>query len=198
MNEGKTYDLIIVLGSKPDSTNWQFPSHVFASLDIAAKLLRAGAAPYIAVSGKWALSFDERGLRQPFLESDAMAAYLASQDVAPAQILKESESKDTVANFYYLKKHIVAPRHMRRILLVAADFRLARIEYLVHKIFGPGYQFEFHGVPAADSETYPHEAETMARTQKFLAGMASGDDTFLDGKFYDDPYYRYQRPKATP
>lgn len=184
------YDLIVVLGSKPDTANWLFPSHVYASLERAAQLLQNGAAPCIAVSGKWALSFDHAAVRQPFRECDAMADYLVEQGVAPESILREGESKDTIANLYCLKRTIVAPRGMKRVLIITADFRLARLQYLAQKIFGRSAQINFETVPSSPSEPYPHEADTLARTKQFLAGMTDGDDRFLDGKFYGAPYYQ--------
>jgi hypothetical protein len=62
----KTYDAILVLGSQPDYTNWQFPTHTYKSLDKAIELLNHGVAPFIALSGNYSLKFDYTGIVQPF------------------------------------------------------------------------------------------------------------------------------------
>lgn len=183
------YDAIIVLGSKPDTTTWRFPAHVYATLDRAADLYRAGVAPFIILSGKWALSFDSQGITQPYRECDEMATYLAAHGVPADALLLEGESKDTISNLFYIKRQILAPRALRRALLITADFREQRIQYLAAKILGPAYTVAYHTVPSAPQERYPHEDETMRRTQQFLGDMPAGEDGFLDGTFYTAPYY---------
>lgn len=183
------YDIIMVLGSKPATAMWTFPSHVPKSLDTAAELFKLHYAPYIALSGKWALEFDEQNITEPYLECDRMAAYLVAKGVPEERILKEPQSEDTISNLYYQKKLILEPRRLKRILIITADFRLPRINYLAHKIFGPHYRVDFMIVPSKPNEVYPNEAATMTRTRAFLRHMKDGDDSFLKGKFYSAPYY---------
>lgn len=92
-----TYDTIIVFASQPDPHNWQFPSHVFKSLDRAAELFTHEAASAIAVSGKWAIRFDTLRIVQPFRECDEMAAYLMTCGIPEKAIYKEGESKDSIS-----------------------------------------------------------------------------------------------------
>lgn len=185
----KDYDAIIVLGSKPAPPDWKFPSHVYKSLDVTADLLNQAAAPYVIVSGKWALHYDALNIEQPFTEAEKMAEYLIKKGVDQRQILIETESKDTVSNFYYLKKQFLMPQNMHRILIVTADFRIERMRFLCDKILGPDYQFEFEAVDAKPEEVYPHEAETLQAQKKMLHDMKAGDEEFVGAKFYDDPYY---------
>lgn len=194
-----TYDTIIVLGSKPNTTTWEFPSHVPASLDQAANLWHEGAAPYIIVSGKWALSFDQHGITQPYRECDKMAEYLAQLHVPSEAILREGESKDTVSNLLYTKRQILAPQHMHDVLLITADFRLERLKYLTAKILGPDYNVSFTTVPCQPGEAYPQEPDTLARTRRFLGSMADGDDSYLDDKLFGASYYNnpwYSSPRT--
>lgn len=184
------YDVIIVLGSKPSPPDWKFPSHVYKSLNLAAGLLASDVAPLIAVSGKWALHYDALEIQQPFTEASKMTEYLKEKGVPAEHIVQEDESKDTIANLYYLKKLFLAPQNLRKILVITADFRVERLKFLCHKILGPEYIVDFQTVMAESSEVYPHEAETLASQKKLLADMLDGDEEYVGAKFYDDPYYQ--------
>lgn len=184
------YDAALVFGSKPDTGTWEFPSHVFKSLDAAAGIFKKGGAPYIIVSGKWALSFDKQKIQQPFRECDKMAEYLMQHGIPAEAILKEGESKDSTSNFFYVKRRILQPNHLRRLFVITADFRLERIRYLAAKILGPAYTVGFTTVPSLPGEAYPNEADTFRRTKAFLQQMTDGDDSFLADKFYSAEYYK--------
>jgi hypothetical protein len=186
------YETILVLGSKPDTATWDFPSHVYASLDEAAQLLHERVSSTAIVSGKWAFSFDKHGIHQPFRECDKMARYLIDRGVDSTAVLREGESKDTIANLYEVKRHFLVSHNWTKLLLITADFRANRIHYLSDKILGPSYDVTIQTVPSHPGESYPLEAITMRRTKEFLGPMQSGDDAFLDGTFYAAPYYHYQ------
>src|SRR5688572_12368995 len=110
------YDAVIVLGSKPNPTTWQFPLHVIATLDRAIGCYKTGQAAYIIVSGKWALSYDRLHITPPYKECDEMAAYLTKHGVPPEAILSEGLSMDTVSNMYYIKRQILKPKHLQKLL----------------------------------------------------------------------------------
>ncbi|HUC89509.1 MAG TPA: YdcF family protein [Patescibacteria group bacterium] len=184
-----TYGAIIVLGSKPNTETWKFPSHVYTSLDLAAKKYKNGEAPYLIVAGKYALSFDWQNIKQPYRECDKMAEYLISQGVPETVILKEGTSKDTITNILFIKQKILEPHRFRRILLFCASFRKERIAYICQKILGSDYTIEIVTVPEKPKEIYPDEANTLKRTLEFLEPMSEGDDAFLDGRFYEDDFY---------
>jgi uncharacterized SAM-binding protein YcdF (DUF218 family) len=188
-----TYDLVVLLGSRPYAEQ-EFPSHIIAALDKAAELYKNGVAPAIAVSGKWALAFDSHGIVPHTTESADMAAYLRDQGVPVAAIVQEVESKDTVANLYYLKQTVFQPRAARRLLFILGDFRVERVTYLVQKILGPTYAVDFMTVPSAPGEPYPHEADTLARTKYYLAKMKPGDEKFVKDMFYGHPFYTVPWP----
>lgn len=192
------YDAIILLGTKPDTTTWRFPRQIYACLDKTASLYKTAVADMVIVSGNYALSFDRRGIKQPFRECDELARELQTRGVPAAAILREGESKDTIANLYYVKRLLAAPRGFRHLLFVVADFRVERLRYLCDKVFGSDYAVEFATIPAPPDEVYPEEALTLKRTREFLAPMTPGDDKFLDDKFYAAGYYLYSRPRSTP
>lgn len=183
------YDAIIVLGSRPDTQQWEFPSHVHKSLDVAADLFSKKAAPYIIVSGKWALWLERAHLQQPYRECDKLADYLQQKGVPPEAILKEGESKDTIANIYYTKRTILQPRGLKRLLIVGAAFRKERLAFICQKVLGPDYTVDFKIVPGTAGGAYPHESETFARTKTFLHDMPAGHDAFLKNVFYGAEFY---------
>lgn len=192
----KTYDAIVVLGSQPDYRSWQFPSHTYKSLDRAIELVNQGVAPYICLSGDHALKYDWGGVTQPFRECDREEEYLLSRSCPPEVILKEGESRDTLANMYFLKKLVFMPHNIKSILFVTTDFRVERIAFLCQKVLGADYIVDFETVEYLEDEVYKHDAHTLKKQQEFLADMPDGEDSWLDGKFYDDPMYDYWKADA--
>ncbi len=191
----KTYDVILVLGSQPDFRNWQFPSHTYKSLDRAIELLNQGVAPYIALSGDHALKYDNTGIKQPFRECDRQEEYLLSRGVEPRLILKEGESRDTIAQFYYLKNLVFKSRGIKNILMITVDFRVKRLTFLFKKVFGPDYSADFETVDYEPDEVYKNEAHTLKVQGEFLKDMKDGDDVWLKNKFYDAPMYQYWKKR---
>jgi uncharacterized SAM-binding protein YcdF (DUF218 family) len=187
----KTYDAIVVLGSQPDFRNWLFPSHTYKSLERAMELLQEGVAPYIALSGDHALKFDNTGITQPFKEADKLEEYLLTLGCPPDRILKENVSRDTLANYYYLKKLVFETHDMRHILQVTAEFRIPRLKYLCQKVLGPDYTVEFETVPFDEEEVYQKDSFVLEKQREFLKDMKDGDDSWLKDKFYDAPMYEY-------
>lgn len=185
----KTYDSILVLGSQPDYTTWRFPSHTYDSLDRAVELINQGAAPYLALSGDHALKYDHTGITQPFRECDAEEEYVLSKGLAPSKILKEGESRDTIAQFYYLKNLVFRPHNIHNVLMVTVDFRVERLKFMWQKVMGPNYLLAIETVPYEDKDVYTSEAKTLKRQQEWLKDVADGDDMWFKDKFYSDPYY---------
>lgn len=191
----KSYDAILVLGSQPDFRNWLFPSHTYKSLDRAAELLKQEVAPYIALSGDHALKYDNTGIKQPFKECDHEEEYLLSIGVEPEFILKEGESRDTLAQFYYLKNLVFIPHNIKKILIITVDFRVKRLTFLANKVFGSDYTIDFETVEYKEDEVYKNEEHTLKKQQEFLKDMKNGDDAWLKDKFYDAPMYQYWKKR---
>lgn len=187
----KKFDVIVVLGSQPDFRNWQFPSHTYLSLDRALELLNQGVAPYIALSGDHALKFDNTGIAQPFKEADKMEEYLLTRGCSLEVILKENVSRDTLANYYYLKNQVLAPHNLKNILQITAEFRVPRLEFLCQKVLGPGYKVTFETVTFDDQEVYQNDAFVLEKQRAFLKDMQDGDDSYLKDQFYDSPMYQF-------
>ncbi len=191
----KTYDAIVVLGSQPDFRTWKFPSHTYKSLDRALELVSQGVAPYICLSGDHALKYDYTGITQPFRECDQQEEYLLSKGCPPEAILKEGESRDTVANFYYLKNLVFKPKQIKNVLLITTDFRVERIKFLWQKVVGLDYPVDFETVSYSEDEVYKSEAITLQKQQEWLKDVNDGDDAWFKDKFYDDPYYLYWKKR---
>ncbi len=191
------YDTAVILGSRPsDGKTWRFPSHIYYSLDRAIELYNQKIISSITVSGKWTLNFDVLHITQPFTECDKMADYLLAKDIPADAILRESESKDTISNIYYLKRRVFQPKGLRSLLFIAAEPRLLRIEFLCRRILGSTYAPYFEAVAYGPDEVSPNEQHTLAKQAAFLAPMKDGDDKWLDGKFYVGPYYDAVRDRV--
>jgi uncharacterized SAM-binding protein YcdF (DUF218 family) len=184
------HDIIVVLGSQPNPKTWKFPRQVYDCLDKAADLFFQGNASYIGLTGKWGLSLEDNGYKQPFFECDAMAEYLYAKHVPADKILCENKSKDTISNLYYLKTTILMPRKMHDILFVVAEFRLQRLKFLCHKVLGPDYKTAFEAISAEASSIYD-EPHTFQVQSEFLKPMKPGQHTWLTDKFYTAPMYSY-------
>ncbi|MDQ3094294.1 MAG: YdcF family protein [bacterium] len=184
------YDTAVILGYRPlNGETWQFPAHITSSLDRSVELFNEGTISFITVSGKWTINFDVLNIAQPFKECDKMAEYLLRKCIPNDAILRESESKDTISNIYNLKRQVFVPNALRNLLFVAAEPRLERIKFLSQKILGSEYSLDFEPVTYKPEEVSQNEQRTFAEQDAFLAPMKNGDDAWLDGRFYTDPYY---------
>jgi hypothetical protein len=130
------------------------------------------------------------------MECDKMAEYLQTRHVPTKDILRESESKDTISNIYYLKRQVFQPKGLKNLLFIAAEARLPRIEFLCKRILGPTYKLRFEAVTHTQGEVSPNEKQTLAKQAAFLAPMKDGDDTWLDNQFYIGPYYAAVRARV--
>jgi uncharacterized SAM-binding protein YcdF (DUF218 family) len=192
---GAYYDAVIILGSQQDVITGEVPHHVLQSIDEAVSVLKAGKTPAIAVSGRWALFFDVKNIGPPpITECALLTKHLIEKGVNMQSIWQENESKDTVANIYFLKQKLLEPKHAKRLLFIIADFRKERLVYLTRKILGHDYKVAFKTIPSQSEERYPHEQDTMARTEYYFDAMQPGDDSYVEGMFYDHPFYTASWP----
>ncbi len=118
-----------------------------------------------------------------------MAEYILAKGFPEDKLLLEGDSKDTISNLYYLKKYILIPRGMSKIIFVVASYRVPRLEFLIKRIWGDGYGYRFEEV-TAEPEPGQNETAVMAKQELFLQPMKDGDESWLDDKFYDASIYK--------
>lgn len=170
------------------------PELVELRLRKAVELFQQHPSPII-VSGKYSLLIDEPPAKT---EAQLMQEELVRLGVPVGQVLVEDQSQDTVANAYYVKKLIKGKD--TNITVVTSEFHSERAEFIFKKVFGPEFQIEAVATPSALSEEIREKVEArqlelMDLTQKFLHDMPDGDDSFLDGRFYSDPFFQRERPE---
>ncbi len=192
------YDLIVICGYSFNN-KWQLAPHLVKRLKRASILYQEGLAEKIAVCGKWSIHWDFQKIKPRITESSEMKKYLVSQGVPANRIIKESRSKDTIGNLYYLKNIVVRPRKFKKLYFIASDFQIERLRFLVKKIFGPSYSIRFE-VVKSDRKTrrnlLAEEKPIVKDQERFLSKMKDGDDAFLRYKLYKNLYYTSQYGKA--
>lgn len=118
-------DAIVVLGGGVDPIS---PPRLYPDLALgsdrmwhAARLYKAGKAPYLIVSGGFGFKPNE----ETGPESEAMAVFLKDLGVPESAILLESESRNTRENAQCTKK-LLEQHGMKTILLVTSSMHMRR------------------------------------------------------------------------
>lgn len=191
----KTYDVILTLGNGL-TDEWRLPDIVSSRLKKIADLYFQKTANKIIVCGRWSINWDIEGMKPPTTEAEEMKKVLLSLGVSDKDILKEEWSKDTIGNAYFSKIKIIRHYNFKAILIVCSDFHLKRAQFLFKKILGHEYQMDFLTTPT-ESGRNPEfmllEEGVLKRQSKFLEEMKNGDDSFLQTRLYNDPYYKEKR-----
>lgn len=191
----KNYDVILTLGNGL-TKDWELPDFVISRLKQVADLYFQKTSGKIIVCGRWSINWDLRNIKPPTTEAEEMRKVLLSLGVSDKNILKEEWSKDTIGNAYFSKIKIIKPYQLRSLLIVCSDFHLKRVQFLFQKILGSEYQMDFLATPTEsgkDPEFMQMEDGVLDRQKKFLGTMQDGDDSFLQTRLYDDPYYKEKR-----
>ena len=95
------YDLAVVLGTR-FTQDYQLRQDLIDRLDRTAELYKQGRIKKILVSGRWTIWYDWLSITPPTTEAALMKQYLVAKGVSTRDITKESRSKDTIGNIYYL------------------------------------------------------------------------------------------------
>lgn len=133
----------------------------------------------------------------PRTEAAAMKEALVALGVPENVITLEEQSKDTVSNAYFVKKLL---GHLEdELIIVTSDFHAERAEYIFKQVFGDGYAVRVEATPSHLPEDQlekitTRQKELIEKTHALFQGMEPGDESFLDGKFFTDPYYTEERP----
>ncbi|MGA3023576.1 MAG: YdcF family protein [Bryobacteraceae bacterium] len=123
----------------------------------------------------------------PIFESVAAAQYLMERGIPPDRILTETHSWDTIGNAYFSRVIHVEPRQMRRLLVIASDFHVARAEAVFRWVYGLGppvvpYEFRFESVadPAMDAAVLQARVERERQRLGALANLTERITTMHD------------------
>lgn len=191
----KNYDVILTLGNGLNH-DWKLPGIVNSRLKKIADLYFQKVSNKIIVCGRWSINWDIKGITPPTTEAEDMKKALLDFGVPDEDVLKEEWSRDTIGNAYFAKIKIIKPHNFKTILVVCSDFHLKRAQFLFQKIFNNEYQMDFLTTPteaSQDPEFMQMEDGVLQRQKKFLSEMKDGDDSFLQIRLYDDPYYKEKR-----
>jgi hypothetical protein len=191
----KSYDAAFVPCKEPDLTTRQFPEHHTQCLRTAWELQQTGVVKFIVLAGRYATWYDNHNIIPWFgTECDASGDYLIGLGCPSEVILKEKRSQDSFANLVHSGQDIFIPKGMQRILVVTADERAPRLDFLSRKILS--------GVAAVDIKTIGHahdpwlaqkELFTLAMDKRYLADIPDGVEGWpvLESWFYSDGKYKF-------
>lgn len=129
-----SFDAVLIPGGGLSSIG-KLPAWTISRLDLALEV--AGDAFFIPLSAGTVhkpLPLDEGGY--PIFESHAAASYLVLKGVAPAKILLEASSFDTIGNAYFSRVIHVEPRRLRRLLVITSAFHMPRTEATFKWVYG--------------------------------------------------------------
>jgi uncharacterized SAM-binding protein YcdF (DUF218 family) len=193
----EAYDVILTVGNGL-TDGWHLPQIVENRLDYVASLYKRGISTKVLVSGGYSINWDLKGIKPPTTEAKEMRNKLIELGINAADILVEEESKDTIGNLYFSKKYYLKPLGLNQILIVCTDFHLKRVKFLAEKILGSSYKFTYQTTPSqsiADKDFMQIQEDILKAQSKFLEDMEVGDDSYLETRLYQDPYYQSRRPE---
>jgi hypothetical protein len=115
----------------------------------------------------------------PIFEAVVAARYLMERGIPADRILTETHSYDTIGNAFFSRVVHVEPRQMRRLLVIASDFHLARVEAVFQWVYALEprpvlYELEFEAVsdPGMDTEVLrARQAREQARLDALAGSM---------------------------
>ncbi len=194
----KKYDVILTLGNGL-TDNWKLPEIVVSRLKYVVELFKKGKSNKIIVSGKWSINWDIKGTKPPTTEAEEMRKVLLDLGVRNSDIVKEEWSKETIGNAYFTKVNILIPNNFKKLLIVCADFNLKRVKILFEKILGTEYEIEYLTTPTKsinDAQFMNIQDAVLIAQIQYLANMEIGDNSYLESRLYDDPYFKKKRPSA--
>ncbi|EDK72306.1 protein of unknown function DUF218 [candidate division TM7 genomosp. GTL1] len=185
-----SYDLIVVLAQKLHP-GWKLAPDLQRRLDHARDLYLADKAPLIAVSGRWVITYEAKGIVPPITEAECMKRYLIEQGVPANAILKEETSQDTIGNAYFIKQLVQERPGLRRLLIVCATPHLRRVCYIFDHVFGDSRHLSYGGIVPNDFPNSPaKEEEVLRKTKEFFGSMRRGDDSALEGMLYGERFWQ--------
>ena len=118
-----------------------------------------------------------KGVEKPITsEAKAYARYAESIGIPSAVIYTEEHSQETLGNILFTKMEILIPLGLTRLIVVPQVNHLTeRVEYLLQKVLGPGYEWKIIR-PAENLDE-----RNVLREKKSLEMTRHINDAFQDG-----------------
>ncbi len=187
MNEPH-YDAVIVLGAglNPDGS---FSDLNKVRLEKAAELYSNRTTKAIIVCGSHSYKAVDT---TEMSEAQAYAEFLYGIGVPKDGVYLEAESMESLGNLLFAKMHIIMEHDWRKLLVIpTVKHSTERIEYLLKKIFGAGYEYEILRVGEnKEPENVQREAKALNITKDINDKYADGDhQAIYDGLRETHPAY---------
>ncbi len=109
-------------------------------------------------------------------EAQAMKDYAISLGVSQDRVFVETESKDTLGNFYFTKLNLLMPLNIRTVIIVRGPNQSdERIKYLATKVLGDQYTFSIVYPDIKRPEEKSRETASLSLAKKWLDPISDGD-----------------------
>jgi uncharacterized SAM-binding protein YcdF (DUF218 family) len=168
------YDAVIVLANMMDR-HGRLNAETRARVDLACQAVRSGDAPLLVTCGSADRLEGEMTIAEA-MRRDALDVH----GLPDAAVETEPASRDTVGDAVFTKRHIAAPRHWSRVLVVTSAYHLARAIEIFNFVYGPLIEVDGRAAASDDNALLREgEARSLAAFQATFAGVAAGDDAAI-------------------
>jgi hypothetical protein len=114
--------------------------------------------------------------RPSISEAQAMKDYAVSLGIPQDKIFVETESKDTLGNFYFTKLNLLVPLGLSNIIIIRGPNQSdERIEYLAKKVLGDEYTFRIVRPDIERPSEQSREKESLSRAKQWLDPIENGN-----------------------
>ncbi len=184
---------IVVLGGGLTKEE-KLPDQVKRRLDKALKISKKRKIDSFLTCGKYSFLLTKED-RPQSTEARLMKNYLISKKVDRKKIHLEEKSMDTISNAYYAKTEYFIPQNETEGIIITSAYHIPRTKYIFEKIFGTNFNLEFEGIETgANDRLLKRQGELLNKFMEMTQGMKTGDHQFLKDKFFEDDYYKEERP----
>lgn len=179
------YSAVIVLGNLMTKTG-ELNHESTLRLDLAINAFHNNDVPFIVTCG-WDYRADSS-----ITIADAMKAYAINEGGVPVEsILTEINSRDTVGDAVFSKKHIIKLRGWRKLLVATSDYHVVRSTEIFKFIYGDNYSIRTIGARTdASADQIQTEERSLTAFRETFDKIKSGDDVAIFNRLCKKhPYY---------
>jgi hypothetical protein len=187
MSEEK-YDAILVLGGGIN-LDGSLPDVVKVQVQEAVNLFELHCAQAFITSGLYGYKSEQKPI---ISEAKACAKYAENLGINLNKIYIEERSQETLGNILFTKMEILIPNNWTKILVVPQINHLTeRIEYLMQKILGQGYEWTIVRPNInLDEKNIAREKKSLELTMQINDAYKDGDhDAIYEGLMASHPAY---------